>query len=205
MEKQLFDRCVNVWTELQQKRSEFKKSIEPLEQELANRRKAFDESIKILVDEKFRAQEILLKWGGDILRKIAKLAELRYRWCYPDEAVSGFDILRLSASDDDSCETFLDETDGPNFDITHCKLTNIEEINDTYIKFYAEEYWGGEYMNGYIKIPIKYFTTNCLADEEYIKSIYDKIDIKMAERKKAEKAKEIMELESKLVELKGEK
>ena len=206
MEKQIFDKYVNIQVELQQKNSEFNKTIESLEQqiksleqELSNRRKAFDESIKYLVKEKDSVAKDFIKSGKDILNKIGKLIKSKYGYYYPKEAVPGFDIIREITEDED-----VFDTDTPNFDITRCKLDHIEEITNTHVKFYAEEIWSDGWLTGYISIPIEYFITDCLDDETYIKSIYDKIDSKIADRKNAEKVDEIAELEAKLAKLKGE-
>lgn len=207
MEKQIFDKYVSIQAELQQKNSEFNKAnefleqeIKSLEQELSNRRKAFDESIKDLVEEKDSFTKDFTKSGRDILNKIGKLIGSKYGWYYPKEAVPGFGIIREIVEDED---TF--DPDQSNFNITRCKLDRIEEINDTYVKFYAEEIWSDGWLTGYIRVPIEYFITDCLDDKSYIKSIYDKIDSKIADRRNAEKADEIAELEAKLAELKGEK
>lgn len=206
MEKHIFDRYVSIQTELQQKQDEFKKSNESLtqeivtlEQELSNRRKAFDESINDLVKEKDSFKKDFIHSGKGILNNISKLIESKYGWYYPREAVLGFGIIREIAADEDVFD--LDKSD---FDITRCKLDHIKEITDTHVKFYAEEISSDGWLSGYISIPIEYFITKCLNDETYIKSIYDQIDSKIAERKNAEKANEIAELEAKLAKLKGE-
>lgn len=202
MEKQIFDRYLDIQFELQQKRHEFDKSneslkqeIEVLVQELSNRRRIFNESIKDICEEKKSIEEDFLKTGQVILNKIDKLIRSKY-WDYPNEALPEFGIIQTVL--------YVNEKDCIKFDITRCNLSYIEEINDIHVKFYATERWSDQFITGYISIPIEYFITNCLDDEVYINSIYNKIDFKKTARKNAEKADEIAKLEEKLAILKGE-
>ena len=201
MEKQIFDRYLDIQFELQQKRHEFdksnkslKKEIEVLVQKLSNRRNAFNKSINNLCEEKRSIEEKFIKTGTVILNKIDKLIRSKY-WDYPKEALPEFVIIQT---------VFVNKKDHINFDISRCDLSRFEEIDNINVKFYSTERWSDQFITGYISIPIEYFITNCLDDEVYINSIYNKIDFKKTARKNAEKADEIAELEAKLAILKGE-
>ena len=86
----------------------------------------------------------------------------------------------------------------------NCQLSSIEEITDTYIKFNAELHFGDEWEYGYVSIPIKYFGTNLLDDEDYLAKIFANIENQKAKDREEFKQKEIAELEARLAELKGE-
>lgn len=179
---------------LVQKDAEYKESIADLVNELNTRRKAYDDSIKDIRDQRDEYAHKLIDEAQVILAKIADIIiDVVGRYHSWSIAEKEFGIV---ITKDDEYEPGL-----------HSKLKRINKITDECIIFDAEEdFRDGDYASGTISIPIKYFENNVynlLEDKNYVNEVIAKI--KQSERNKDEQAKlaKIAALEAEIARLKG--
>ena len=186
---------VELYRDIASKRKVFNKSLAILEQEMADKIQAFNDSIKDLTTKEKEYVSEIKKEGEDILRKIGKLLENKVNWYDINKYLKEFGIITEPYEDSTEDESYLGH---------NCRLRGIEEITDTHIKFAAEQCFGDEWEYGYVSIPVKYFGTNLLDDEDYLSKIFVNIEIQKEKNKEKSKQKEIAELEARLAELKGQ-
>ena len=186
---------VELSRDIESKRKVFKKSIASLEQEIADRTQAFNDSIQDLTIKEKEYVDKIKEEGEDILWKIGKILKNKVNWYDINKYLKEFGIIT---------EPYEDSTEDESYLNYNCLLRTIEEITDTHIKFSAEQFFGDELEYGYVSIPIKYFGTNLLDDEDYLAKIFANIKIQKENDREEFKQKEIAELEVRLAELKGE-
>ena len=194
MTKDEIKEYLSLKAEIDQKRAEFRKSIEPLEKELEDKKNAFELSIKDQRDKREKYYERLEDEGQHILSRISHIMERKYGWnCGWFFGVEEFGLIITT---DEGCEY-----DPP----LNSKLDYIKDITDTHVVFRAiRDLRDGDYASGTIAIPIKYFAdVNILDDEDYKNEVFNRIAVRKAEKKEKEKNDEIAKLEARIAELKA--
>lgn len=186
---------VELYREIESKRKAFDKSLAILKQEMDDRIQAFNNSIQDLTNKEEEYFGEIKKEGEIILWKIGIILQNKVNWYDISKYLKEFGIITEPYEGSTEDESYLNHK---------CKLNSIKEITDTYIKFEAEQFFGDVYECGYVSIPIKYFGTNLLDDEDYLSKIFANIKIQKEKDREEFKQKEIAELEARLAELKGQ-
>ena len=194
-----FERYNEVCTTISNKHDEYKESVKDLEAELARRRNEYNESIKDLAEEKDQIYRQIIQTGKDLLlqtrRVLDKITGSRFGtgWTAGKKELGLIFTKSKDSEYDLSCK---------------CKIRSIVKITDDYVVFNADEDLGdNDYADGTVSIPIKYFTSNLLNDENYINAVAEHTKQRIAkekiEKEEQEKIAEIASLKARLAELEG--
>lgn len=181
---------LSIESEIDQKRSDFKKSIEPLRKELRDKETAFEESIKDLKDKSDKFYSRFKTERRPIIGLLENILRKKYGFYHSwSIALEEFGIITTSDN----------EYDLP----INSDYKDIEEITDTHVVFNAEkDFRNGDYTCGTIAIPIKYFENpELLEDEEYLKEVFKRVEDRETEKLKKEKEDEIKQLKARIAEL----
>lgn len=197
MSDQIIEQYLASSEELDRKTKDFNETVTELKKNLDDKVAAFDKSIKVVRESKRECGDKIIEQGQEILNQIediwANFASNRsYSYCRSNsdllEEVFGIVISKAPF--------------GYQLSIS-CKLHNLEKITDDYITFNADEdLREGDWADGDISIPRKYFETDCLSDEAFIAEKCEQLE-KLKTRKWIEnEQKEIDEQERRLAEKK---
>ena len=200
MNKGDFERYNEVCTTISTKHAEYKESVKDLEAELAKRQNEYNESIKDLAEEKDQIYEQIKKTGEDLLFKAL---------CVLDKEIIGRRFGAGWKIAEKELGLIFTKFKDSEYELSpKCKIRSIDKITDDYVVFNADEDLGdGDYADGTVGIPIKYFTSNLLYDKKYINEVSERTKQQIAkakkEKEKREKIAEIAALKARLTALEG--
>lgn len=198
MNKDDFERYNEVCTTISNKHVKYKESVKDLEAELTKRQNEYNESIKDLTEEKNQIYEQIKKTGKDLLFQAL---------CVLDREIIGHRFgVGWETAEKELGLIFTKFKDSEYELSPKCRIRNIVKITDDYVVFNADEDLGdGDYADGTVGIPIKYFTSNLLYDKNYINEVAERTKQRITEEKKEkerqEKIAEIAALKARLAEL----
>lgn len=200
MNKGDFERYNKVCTTISNKHTEYKESVKDLEAELAKRQNEYNESIKDLAEEKDQIYEQIKKTGKDLLFRALLVL---------DKQIIGRRFGAGWTVGEKELGLIFTKSKDSEYDLSpKCRIRSIVKITDDYVVFNADEDLSdGDYADGTVSIPIKYFTSNLLYDKNYINEVTERTKQRIVkekkERERQEKIAEIATLKARLAELEG--
>ena len=187
---------VEVSNELDVKALTHEQKIKTLTDLIDAEKASYKESIEKLTYKKNNLRSNIIVKGQEILDKITKIFEEKLDYYYPCAAAKNFDII----VERDNYDPDHDDSSGIS---TASNIENINDITSDYVKFFVTD---TEYFSnrGYIYIPMKYFTTDIIDNDQYIADICKKFKEQEKEKERQSIQKEIDKLKAKLDELNQE-
>jgi hypothetical protein len=197
MNKIDFERYNEVCTTISNKHAEYKESVKDLEAELVKKQNEYKESVKDLTEEKNQMYEQIKKTGKDLLFQA---------FCVLDKII-GYRFGTGWKTGEKELGLIFTKFKDSEYELSpKCKIRSIANITEDYVVFNADEDLGdGDYADGTVGIPIKYFTSNLLYDKNYINEVTERTKQRIAKEKKEkerqDKIAEIAALKARLAEL----